>query len=106
MLSGTATFEIGEWRQRVTVGEGEAIRIPPGEFQKGHNKGDERVVAVAIGAPGRQHDRDELEALLECEECGDETVYDRQPVGSGEWQSERVDLRVTCQECGDSVSTV
>jgi len=49
VLSGTATFETeaGE----VTVDAGEAIRFVPGEFQQGSNRGDERVVALAPGAP-------------------------------------------------------
>ena len=106
VLSGTVTFEIGEERRRTTVGEGEVVRIPPGEFQKGLNDSDEPVVAVALGAPGRRHDWDELDVLLECTECGEETIHDCQPIGSGEWQSERIDLRATCQECGAAVSTM
>jgi mannose-6-phosphate isomerase-like protein (cupin superfamily) len=70
VLSGVATFEIGEDHRKITVGEGEVIRIPPGEFQKGRNDSGERVVALALSAPGRRHDWDELDVLLECQGCG------------------------------------
>lgn len=106
VLSGAATFEIGEDHRRTPVEEGEVVRIPLGEFQKGLNESDERVVAVAVSAPGRQHEWDELDVLLDCGECGEETIHDCQPIGSGEWQAERIDLRATCRECGTSVSTM
>jgi uncharacterized cupin superfamily protein len=106
VLSGVVTFEIGREPERVTVEEGEAIRIEPGEFQKGTNEGDERVVALGFGAPGRRHDWEELDVLLECGNCDAETVHDCLSVGSGEWRTERIDLEATCQECGDSISTV
>ena len=35
----------------VVVGETEAIRFAPGEFQTGRNAADERLVALALGAP-------------------------------------------------------
>lgn len=106
VLSGTATFELGEEHERTTVEAGEVVRIPPGEFQKGFNDSDERVVVVAISAPGRQHDWDEFDVLLDCRECGEETVHDCQPIGSGEWQVEQIDLQATCQACGATVSTM
>jgi uncharacterized cupin superfamily protein len=106
VLEGEATFEIGEEHRRTTVGEGEIARIPPGEFQKGLNESDERVVAVALSAPGRRHAWHELDVLLNCGECGEETVHDCQPIGSDEWQVQQIELRATCQECGASVSTM
>jgi uncharacterized cupin superfamily protein len=66
--SGTATFETSEGDVR--VGPGEAVRFPPGEFQRGWNRGDERVVALALGAPleyGRQV------KLRDCPTCGERT---------------------------------
>jgi uncharacterized cupin superfamily protein len=105
ILDGTATFQIGRDPARVTVGEGEAIRIAPGEFQKGTNESSERVVALGFGAPGRRHDWAELEVLIECPECNGETIHDCLPVGSSEWQAERIDLGATCRECGTSIST-
>lgn len=66
--AGTATFETeaGE----VDVGPGEIIRFDRGEFQRGWNRGDERVVALALGAPleyGRQV------KLRDCESCDEQT---------------------------------
>ncbi|GAA0450499.1 cupin domain-containing protein [Halococcus dombrowskii] len=57
VLAGEATFETrssGEPsanEREITVGENEAIRFAPGEFQTGRNTTDERVVALALGAP-------------------------------------------------------
>jgi uncharacterized cupin superfamily protein len=55
VVDGEATFETlpdpdGEGRE-VTVPAGEAVRFPPGEFQSGHNAGDDELVALAVGAP-------------------------------------------------------
>ena len=69
--SGTATFETEDGP--VEVGAGEAVRFEPGEFQRGWNRGDERVVALALGAPleyGRQV------TLRYCEPCDEETNTD------------------------------
>ncbi|ADB62262.1 Cupin 2 conserved barrel domain protein [Haloterrigena turkmenica DSM 5511] len=59
VLEGEATFELGaavgdeatERVDEVTVAEGEVVRFAPGEFQSGRNAGDDRVVALALGAP-------------------------------------------------------
>lgn len=102
---GTATFEIGRDPEEITVRAGEAIRIPPGEFQKGFNRSDERIVALALGAPGQQHDWEELDVLLECETCGTEMIHDCLPVESGDWQAGEIDLRASCEQCGTAIST-
>ena len=64
LLEGEATFEIradgdderGERTDDVAVAAGEVIRFAPGEFQSGRNAGDERVVALALGAPRESED--------------------------------------------------
>ena len=70
VLEGEATFEGGgvvgaegghgdeaiERIDDVTVAEGEVVRFAPGEFQSGRNAGDERVVALALGAPRDSED--------------------------------------------------
>ncbi|MFD1645265.1 cupin domain-containing protein [Haloarchaeobius litoreus] len=72
VLAGEATFETraGE----VTVGEREAIRFGPGEFQCGRNDADEDLAVLAVGAP-----RDAGETLISwtpelgdvaCPDCG------------------------------------
>lgn len=66
--SGTATFETEDGD--VEVEAGEIVRFPPGEFQRGWNRGDRRVVALALGAPleyGTQV------KLRECPSCASET---------------------------------
>ena len=87
VLAGTATFdtESGE----VTVSEGEAIRFTPGEFQRGTNHEDERVVALAIGAP---RGSEEIDLLRECPDCGGRTPH------VVEWEDDAMVPR--CQECG------
>jgi len=46
---GAATFETEAGD--VVVEAGEVVRFVPGEFQRGVNEGEERVVAFALGAP-------------------------------------------------------
>lgn len=66
--SGTATFETDDGDE--AVDEGEVIRFAPGEWQQGTNRGDERVVALALGAPA---DAGETEILRECPGCTERT---------------------------------
>lgn len=66
--AGTATFETEEGP--ISVESGEAIRFEPGEYQRGWNRGDKRVVAIALGAPLQYGDG---ERLRECQNCGDRT---------------------------------
>ncbi|ELZ07483.1 cupin domain-containing protein [Natrialba aegyptia] len=70
VLTGTATFrtEMGE----VRVGAGEVIRFEPGEFQRGTNHSSNRVTALALGAP---RDSEDIEYLLDCTECSEETIH-------------------------------
>ena len=65
---GQVTFETegGE----IIAAAGEVIRFAPGEYQQGINKDDERVVAVAIGAP---QETGESEILRQCDACGERT---------------------------------
>lgn len=94
--SGRAVFEVGREREEVTVEEGELIRFEPGEFQKGSapDDNDERTVGWAIGAPGATHDWDELESLVPCGQCGEETVH-------GTTMTAEMRFQLTCQECGN-----
>ncbi|PSQ15407.1 cupin [Halobacteriales archaeon QS_8_69_26] len=90
--TGTATFEVGTDRDRVTVEAGELIRFPPGEFQTGRNEGEERVRGWALGGPGAMHDWDELQSRTHCPECETERTHD---VGFAGGRFE-----LTCTECG------
>jgi mannose-6-phosphate isomerase-like protein (cupin superfamily) len=73
---GTVTFETGEpdaEHETVTVGPGEAVRFGPGEWQRGVNEGEERVVALALGAP---QETGETTVTRECPDCGERTEAD------------------------------
>jgi uncharacterized cupin superfamily protein len=88
VLEGEATFETegGD----VTVAAGEAVRFAPGEWQLGRNEGDDRVVALALGAPAETSAAD---IRRECPDCGERTPteVERSDDGSG--------LVTVCQEC-------
>ncbi|WP_277554183.1 cupin domain-containing protein [Halobaculum limi] len=123
VLSGTATWVVGpepenadfsdagdpEERREVEVGPMEAIRIPPGQFQRGWNRppsetdggGDddaeaERVTALALGAPlayGEQLKRDD------CPACGKEVSVTIERAPDDESQ-----LITQCVDCGNEVA--
>ena len=89
VVEGTATFETegGD----VEVGAGEAVRFAPGEWQLGRNAGEERVVALAMGAP---EDSRETEMLRECPDCGGRTE------NTVEMTDDRDALVTRCTDCG------
>jgi uncharacterized cupin superfamily protein len=99
VLAGEATFETGEPREdgetadgdEVIVGAGEAVRFGPGEWQRGWNRGEERVRALALGAP---RDGGESTILRACPDCG----------GRTEQRIERTEdadaLLTRCVDCG------
>jgi quercetin dioxygenase-like cupin family protein len=97
VVEGEVEFEVGLERDTVTVEAGELVRFAPGEWQTGWNRGDERVVGWALGAPGAQHDWDELESVVDCRECGEETPHATTLNDEGRFQ-------FTCNECGTSFS--
>ena len=94
VLSGTATFESapapGAERESVAVGPHEAVRFAPGEFQLGRNAGDERVVALAVGAPRESRS---IEYYRDCPTCDERTV--QRP----EWSDERGPVPIRCGSC-------
>ncbi|MFD1513912.1 cupin domain-containing protein [Halomarina rubra] len=89
VVSGEATFETDDGE--TVVGAGEAVRFEPNEFQQGWNRGEERVVAIALGAPA---DSGETEILRDCADCGERTPQRIEP-------TEEKDALVTvCEGCG------
>ncbi|MFB6207164.1 MAG: cupin [Haloglomus sp.] len=80
-------------RDEVPVEAGELIRFAPGEYQTGWNRGDEPVRGLALGAPGAQHDWDELESIVDCRECGEKTPHATTIKENGRFG-------LTCNECG------
>ncbi|MFC7071136.1 cupin domain-containing protein [Halobaculum lipolyticum] len=117
VLSGTATWVVGpeptdpddpigsgdpgapSQRREVEVGPSEAIRIPPGQFQRGWNRaeaGGERVRALALGAPrayGEQPKRDD------CPDCDTEA-----PVSIRRAPDDESRLITVCADCGAEVA--
>ncbi|EMA53495.1 hypothetical protein C450_09292 [Halococcus salifodinae DSM 8989] len=90
---GETTFEVGREREEVSVAAGEFIRFAPGEFQMGTNESDEQVVGFALGAPKARHDFEEMESLVACRECGEETAHELDLIEEGAFH-------LTCTECG------
>jgi len=87
--SGVVTFETVD--EDVEVAAGEVVRFGPGEFQRGVNRGDERVRALAMGAP---QDSGETEILVECPDCGGRTPQDIRLT------DDREHVITVCEECG------
>ena len=90
--SGTVSFrtEAGD----VDVGPGELVRFAPGELQLGRNAGEERVRALAIGAP---RDSEAIEYVRPCPECGEETVQ------TPAVDREAAVIEIDCAACGSTV---
>ena len=93
VIDGTATFETTPDTttdsNTIEVASGEAVRFAPGEFQQGRNDGDERVVALALGAP---KDSTKGRVLQSCAECNESDVLAVQMSEEG--------LVLQCPECG------
>jgi len=89
VIEGTATFETEDGD--VAVAAGEAVRFEPGEWQLGRNAGEERCVALAMGAP--KDDR-RTEMLRECSDCGGRTE------NTIEMTDDREALVTLCTDCG------
>jgi len=91
VLAGTATFETPD--EEIEVGKDECIRFAPGEYQTSEVTGDERLRGFAIGAPGARHDWDEIDALLYCRACDEETDHAMSLTDEGRFEFE-------CRTCG------
>lgn len=87
VVEGTATFETESGA--VEVGSGEVVRFPPGEYQRGTNRGAERVVALALGAP---LDYGHMDKTRDCPVCGGFTTQS--------FEMDGPDYVATCTECG------
>ncbi|NEU58625.1 cupin domain-containing protein [Halorussus sp. MSC15.2] len=92
--SGTATFETEDGD--VEVDSGEIVRFPPGEFQRGWNRGDERVIAFAFGAP---LEYGEQVKLRDCPDCGEATDQELERRSDDDASSGDIVVAV-CKECG------
>ncbi|WP_435197658.1 cupin domain-containing protein [Natronomonas sp. EA1] len=65
VVEGTATFRTKD--DETAVESGEIVRFEPGEYQSGKNEGEQRVRAIALGAP---QDAGETRVAVPCQECG------------------------------------
>lgn len=96
VVEGEATFRTREGE--VTVGEDEAVRFAPGEFQTGGNEGDDPVVAFALGAPKETEDvriaRIPGVGDIACPECGHDEM--RVPDEAGD--------PLVCPECSGELA--
>lgn len=91
---GTVTFETGDPDddpETVTVASGEAVRFGPGEWQRGINEGEDRVVALALGAP---QETGETTITRDCADCGERTE------ATIEMTDDRDALVTRCVDCG------
>lgn len=79
----------------VQVDAGEVIRFGPGEYQQGINRGDQRVVALAIGAP---QETGKSEILRECQTCGERRPNTVERIQDGSAKITR------CLECGSETA--
>ena len=95
VMEGAVEFDVGMERETTVVEAGELIRFAPGEYQTGWNRGDEPVSGWALGAPDAQHDWDELESVVDCRECGEETPHATRIDEEGQFE-------MTCNDCGTS----
>jgi len=87
--AGTVTFRTSD--DPVEVSAGELVRFGPGEYQRGTNEGEDRVVALAIGAP---QDPGATEILRACSTCETETPHDI------ELADDQTAVIARCRECG------
>lgn len=96
VLEGEATFETkpeptGDG-ETVTVSEGEMIRFDPGEYQQGRNESDERVRALALGAPRESTD---IRTAVPCRACGESEYMEFARTDGG--------ASLACPECGAEI---
>lgn len=100
VMEGTATFETmadpTADAETVEVSAGEAVRFAPGEFQQGRNESDERVTALALGAPTPSMDVRVPTSRTDCPACDDADTL------AVEMSDEATILR--CPECGTELS--
>jgi len=91
VIEGAAVFETEGGR--IEVDAGEAVRFGRGEFQRGWNRGEERVIALALGAP---LDYGKQVKLRDCPDCGEATDNRLERVDEN---GEEV-VVAECTECG------
>ena len=90
IIEGTATFETEDGE--TVVSHGELVRFEPGEWQQGYNDGNERVRALAFGAPAESGETTILRACPDCEDRTEQAI--------GRPDDDETALVTTCVDCG------
>jgi len=92
VLSGTATFETETGP--VEVDAGEVVRFDREEFQRGWNYGDERIRAIALGAPLEYGTQPKLRYCADCDAETDSDLHRTEDATGAEVVVAR------CLDCG------
>lgn len=102
VLEVTATWETkegpGDEPTLTEVGPMEAVHFGTGGiYQTGRNESDGVVRGLAIGVPGSRHAWAEARALVDCETCGEETVFTLEGEGR---MPDVEEMTIECTDCG------
>jgi uncharacterized cupin superfamily protein len=106
VLEGTATFETApgpnEASETTEIGPMGAIHFEAGDvFQQGRNETEEPVTGLAIGVGSERHAWDGVEALVDCPDCGAETVHSLAAPDADDGRMPETDaMRIVCSDCG------
>lgn len=96
VLEGEVTFDTEAGEAAVTIGQDEAIRFAPGEYQHGYNASEAPARVLAIGAPPGM---DETVAVFTCPACDQEGKHDV------ELDEDRGLTVTTCRACDNDIRT-
>ena len=88
-IEGTVTFETEDGD--IEVEDGEVVRFARGDYQRGSNQSDERVVVLGLGAP-KGPSYDNAERLRYCDQCGEMTPQQNEERSGG--------VATICEVCG------
>lgn len=102
VLAGTATWETkegpGDEPTLTEVGPMEAIHFEKSDvYQTGRNESGGVVRGLAIGVPGSRHDWAGTGAFVDCETCGEETVFTLEGEGR---MPDIGEMTIACTRCG------
>ncbi|GAA0215894.1 cupin domain-containing protein [Halobaculum roseum] len=107
---GTATWTLkegpGTEAETVTIGPNELIHFHEDDiYQQGTNDSDDVVRAISIGSPGARHEWEQALGLVDCPECGAETVHTFRPTDDAEDRRMPAPehMLIECRDCGNQL---
>ncbi|MFC7137718.1 cupin domain-containing protein [Halobaculum litoreum] len=110
ITEGTATWhtkaDAGAEPEVFEVGAGEVVHFAADDvFQTGVNESDGVVKGFAMGVPGSRHEWEKALGLVDCPECGDETVHTFRVVeGAADVRMpDPEEMVIACRECGNEL---